>query len=35
MQYLTDLWHDLCAAWDHFRYVRKHLRNGGNPDEAF
>lgn len=35
MQYLIDLWHDVCDAWEHFRYTRSHLRHGGNPDEAF
>jgi len=35
MQYLIDLWHDMRDAWGHFRYVRNHLRQGGNPDEAF
>ena len=35
MQYLRDLWHDLLIAYEHFRWVRKHLRSGGNPDEAF
>ena len=35
MQYLKDLWHDMLYAWREFRFVRKHLRQGGNPDEAF
>ena len=35
MTYIRNLIHDLCAAWEHFRYIRKHLRRGGNPDEAF
>jgi hypothetical protein len=33
--YVTELWHDICAALAHFRYLRTHLRRGGNPDEAF
>lgn len=33
MNYLRDLFHDLRVAWDEFRYIRRHLRNGGNPDE--
>ena len=35
MQYIRDLIHDLRAAWAEFRYIRRHLRRGGNPDEAF
>jgi hypothetical protein len=35
MTYLRDLWHDIRMAWSAFRYVRTHLRRGGNPDEAF
>ncbi len=33
MTYIRNLIHDLCAAWAEFRYIRKHLRRGGNPDE--
>jgi hypothetical protein len=32
MRYLRDLWHDIRLAFWHFRYIRKHLRQGGNPD---
>ena len=35
MKYIRDLMHDLRSAWSHYRYLRKHLRCGGNPDEAF
>ena len=35
MKYICDLMHDLRSAWSHYRYLRKHLRFGGNPDEAF
>ena len=35
MQYIRDLIHDMGSAWEHFRYMRQHLRQGGNPDEAF
>ena len=35
MQYLRDLWHDILLCYANFRYVRNHLRAGGNPDEAF
>lgn len=35
MRYLSELLHDLRIAWAHFRYIRQHLRRGGNPDEAF
>ena len=34
MSYLKDLIHDIRMAWASFRYTRKHLRRGGNPDEA-
>ena len=30
--YLHDLIHDIRMAWEHFRYVRQHLRKGGCPD---
>ena len=32
MHYLQDLWHDIRATFDHFRYLRSYLRRGGNPD---
>jgi hypothetical protein len=32
--YLRDLLHDLRATWMHWRYIREHLRRGGNPDEV-
>lgn len=35
MSYLQQLWHDVLQAFAHFVYIRKHLRAGGNPDEAF
>lgn len=34
MQYLADLLHDIRAALAHFRYIRQHLRQGGNPDQV-
>ena len=34
MTYIRELWHDILYAWQSFRYVRQHLRRGGNPDEA-
>lgn len=33
MTYLRDLWHDIRLCIEHFRYIRRHLRHGGNPDE--
>jgi len=33
MKYLQNLIHDIYAAWLEFRYIRDHLRAGGNPDE--
>ena len=33
MQYIRNLIHDLRMAWNEFRYIRTHLRAGGNPDE--
>ena len=33
MQYIRNLIHDLRMAWNEFRYIRRHLRAGGNPDE--
>ena len=33
MKYIKDLIHDIAMAWEHFRYIRQHLRRGGNPDE--
>lgn len=35
MTYIRNLLHDLLSAWEHFRYIRRHLRRGGNPDESF
>lgn len=40
MQFIKELWHDIRASvhvgMTHWRYVRRHLRRGGNPDvEAF
>ena len=32
MNYIANLLHDMRAAWAHFRYIRSHLRQGGNPD---
>lgn len=34
MTYLKNLWHDLRQTVAHFVYIRKHLRAGGNPDQA-
>lgn len=34
MRYLSDLMHDIRAAVAHFIYIRRHLRAGGNPDQA-
>jgi len=34
MQYIRELIHDMRYAWQSFRYVRQHLRRGGNPDES-
>ena len=34
MSYFKNLWHDLKAAAAHFAYLRSHLRQGGNPDQA-
>lgn len=34
MKYITDLWHDIKAAFGHFAYLRGHLRQGGNPDQV-
>ena len=34
MTYLRDLIHDIRLAWREFRYIRCHLRRGGNPDES-
>jgi hypothetical protein len=34
MSYLRDLLHDIRMAVQHFIYIRRHLRQGGNPDEA-
>lgn len=38
MRYMRELWHDLrCAVrvgLAQWRYVRSHLRRGGNPDES-
>lgn len=34
MQYLRDLLHDIGAAVAHFRFIRRHLRAGGNPDQV-
>lgn len=33
MTYLRDLWHDIKFVVGQFIYIRRHLRNGGNPDE--
>jgi hypothetical protein len=33
-QYIRNLIHDMRYAWQSFRYVRQHLRRGGNPDES-
>ncbi len=33
MTYIRNLLHDIRAAWLEFRYIRDHLRQGGNPDE--
>ena len=33
MQYIRDLIHDIRMAFAEFRYIRTHLRQGGNPDE--
>ncbi len=32
MSYLRELLHDLRLAWEHFTYIRRHLRRGGCPD---
>ena len=34
MTYIRHLIHDIRMAWENFRYIRTHLRAGGNPDEA-
>ena len=34
MTYFRELWHDIKAALSHFAYLRGHLRQGGNPDQA-
>lgn len=34
MSYFRELWHDIKAALSHFSYLRGHLRQGGNPDQA-
>jgi hypothetical protein len=34
MTYITHLIHDIRMAWEHFRWIRCHLRRGGNPDEV-
>lgn len=34
MTYFRELWHDIKAAFSHFSYLRGHLRQGGNPDQA-
>ena len=34
MNYIRELIHDIRMAWESFRYVRNHLRHGGNPDQA-
>jgi hypothetical protein len=33
MTYIRNLIHDLRIAWDQFRYIRRHLRRGGCPDD--
>jgi hypothetical protein len=32
MNYIRELIHDIRKAWSDFRYIRNHLRRGGNPD---
>lgn len=32
MQYLRDLLHDIRMTRNYWRYIRSHLRAGGNPD---
>lgn len=34
MRYIADLLHDIRAAVAHFRFIRRHLRAGGNPDQV-
>jgi hypothetical protein len=38
MQYIRTFWHDLKLSvgtgYTQWRYIRKHLRRGGNPDQA-
>ncbi len=38
MRYCMTLWHDLMMSVGtgiaQFRYIRRHLRQGGNPDQA-
>lgn len=33
MNYLRDLWHDIKLCFEQFLYIRRHLRNGGCPDD--
>lgn len=35
IDYIRQWAHDVRMAWQHYRYIRRHLRVGGNPDEAF
>ena len=35
MEYIRELLHDVRSAWGHYRWLRKHLRHGVNPDQAF
>ena len=38
MTYVKNLWHDLKLSVgvgiNQWRYIRRHLRRGGNPDQA-
>ena len=38
MSYIRNWWHDLKLSvgtgYTQWRYIRKHLRRGGNPDQA-
>ena len=35
MQNIREFIHDVRSAWNYYRWLRKHLRQGGNPDGAF
>jgi hypothetical protein len=39
MRYAREFWHDLkvcvSVAYAQWRYIRRHLRHGGNPDVEF